>query len=193
MSEMGLASRASPVHTVMRNCTREGYNFGGQLGQMQGIIVTPSGDIWAVGIEKNQLVHIPNGDPSKGRVLCPKPGSSPADNPCKLVAPFHLAIDQQDRIWISNTAANWVTRFPASDPSKVETFKAGYSGSGMAIDGQGNVWVTNRLGSSDKARATPRTRAGGRKGRGELGSPPDPRDGRSTFRPRWGQCHDIAA
>jgi len=132
----------------------EGYNFGGQLGLMQGIIVTPSGDIWAVGIEKNQLVHIPNGDPSKGRVLCPKPGSTPTDNLCKLVAPFHLAIDQQDRIWISNAAANWVTRFPAADPSKVETFKAGYSGSGIAIDSQGNVWVTNRFGNSDKARAT---------------------------------------
>ncbi len=25
----------------------DGYNFGGQLGQMQGIIVTPSGDVWA--------------------------------------------------------------------------------------------------------------------------------------------------
>ena len=41
-----------------------------------------------------------------------------------------------------------VTRFPASDPSKVEKFKTGYSGSGLGIDSQGNVWVTNRLGSS---------------------------------------------
>ena len=39
-------------------------------------------------------------------------------------------------------------RFPASDPSKVETFKAGWSGSGLGIDSQGNVWVTNRFGSS---------------------------------------------
>ena len=32
--------------------------------------------------------------------------------------------------------------------SKAETFEAGWSGSGLGIDSQGNVWVTNRLGSS---------------------------------------------
>jgi hypothetical protein len=36
-----------------------GYTFDGQLGPMQGIIATPSGDIWAIGIEKNQLVYFP--------------------------------------------------------------------------------------------------------------------------------------
>jgi hypothetical protein len=40
-----------------------------------------------------------------------------------------------------------VVRFPASDPTMAETFKAGYSGSGLNIDSQGNVWVTNRFGS----------------------------------------------
>ena len=49
---------------------------------------------------------------------------------------------------MTNAASDHVTRFPAADPSKVETFKAGYSGSGLAIDSQGNVWVTNRFGSS---------------------------------------------
>ena len=38
---------------------------------------------------------------------------------------------------------------PAADPTKVETFKTGYSGSGLNIDSRGNVWVTNRLGSSE--------------------------------------------
>src|SRR5262249_61087134 len=41
-----------------------------------------------------------------------------------------------------------VTRFPASDPSKAEKFNTGWSGSGLGIDSQGNVWVTNRLGNS---------------------------------------------
>ena len=49
---------------------------------------------------------------------------------------------------MSNAFGDFVTRFPASDPSRAETFKAGYSGSGLSIDSQGNVWVTNRLGSS---------------------------------------------
>src|SRR5271165_1725267 len=40
-----------------------------------------------------------------------------------------------------------VTRFPASDPSRAENFKVGFNSSGLAIDSQGNVWVTNRFGS----------------------------------------------
>ena len=62
--------------------------------------------------------------------------------------PFHLGIDQQDRIWVTNAIATMSTRFPASDPTKVEKFKTGYSGSGLGIDSQGNVWVTNRFGNS---------------------------------------------
>jgi hypothetical protein len=123
----------------------EGYNFNGQLGLMQGIIVAPNGDVWAVGISKNQLVYFPNGDGAKGRMIC----EGRTVEPCKsLGGPFHLAIDQQDRIWVSNAFAPWVTRFPASDPSKAETFKTGFAGGGVAIDGQGNVWVANHLGNS---------------------------------------------
>ena len=48
----------------------EGITFNGQLGLMQGIIVTPSGDVWVVGISKNQLVYFPKGDPTKGRIVC---------------------------------------------------------------------------------------------------------------------------
>ena len=62
--------------------------------------------------------------------------------------PFALAIDQQDRIWITNAIGDTVTRFPASDPSKVEVFPTGGgSGKGMAIDSRGNAWVTNTMGS----------------------------------------------
>jgi hypothetical protein len=132
----------------------DGYNFGGRLGNMQGVIVTPRGDVWAVDEAKFQLIHFPEGDPSKGELLCQNKSSNPMENPCKLLAPFHLAIDQQDRIWVTGNLANWVTRFPASDPTRVETFKAGYSGSGLAIDSLGNVWITNRLGSSEKGRAS---------------------------------------
>jgi hypothetical protein len=64
----------------------EGYNFNGQLGLMQGIIVTPSGDVWALGVSKS--------DPAKARIIC----EGRDVEPCKsFIAPFHLAIDQQDR------------------------------------------------------------------------------------------------
>lgn len=130
----------------------DGYNFNGQLGSMQGIIVTPGGDIWAADMTKAQLVHIAKGDPAKGEVLCQNKSANPLDNPCKLIAPFGLAIDQQDRIWVTNGFGDYVTRFPAADPTKVETFKAGFFGGGLAVDSLGNVWVANKLGSSERGR-----------------------------------------
>jgi hypothetical protein len=123
----------------------EGITFGGKLGLMQGVIVTPSTDVWVLGLTKSQLVHFPKGDLTKGKILC----EGRDVEPCKsFLGPFHLGIDQQDRIWVTNALGGHVTRFPASDPSKVEKFGTGWSGSGLGIDSQGNVWVTNRLGNS---------------------------------------------
>jgi hypothetical protein len=123
----------------------DGITFDGKLGLMQGIIVTPSGDVWVLGVTKSQLVYFPKGDLGKGRIVC----EGDKEEPCKsFLAPFHLGIDQQDRIWVTNAFGEHVTRFPASDPTKAEKFKTGYSGSGLGIDSRGNVWVTNRLGNS---------------------------------------------
>src|SRR5262249_10652509 len=111
----------------------DGITFGGRLGKMQGVIVTPSGDGWVLGVEKNQLVYFPKGDPTQGRIVC----EGDQAEPCKsFSAPFHLAIDQQDRIWVANTGLPHVTRFPASDPSKAEKFRTGLNNSGMNIDSQ---------------------------------------------------------
>ncbi len=127
----------------------EGITLNGQLGLLQGIIVASNGDVWVLGVSKNQLVQFPKGDLTKGRIVC----EGRTAEPCKsFLGPFHLAIDQQDRIWVSNGVGDFVTRFPAADPSKVETFKTGYSGSGLNIDSQGNVWVTNRLGSAERGK-----------------------------------------
>ena len=124
----------------------EGITFGGRLGLMQGVIVTPGGDVWVLGLSKSQLVFFPKGDYKNGRIVC----EGREVEPCKsFIGPFHLGIDQQNRIWVTNAFGAHVTRFPASDPTKVEKFKTGYSGSGLGIDSKGNVWVTNRLGSSD--------------------------------------------
>ena len=123
----------------------EGITFDGKLGLKQGVIVTPGSDVWVVGITKSQLVHFPKGDLSKSKIVC----EGDKEEPCKsFLGPFHLGIDQQNRIWVTNGFGAHVTRFPASDPNKVEKFNTGWSGSGLGIDSQGNVWVTNRLGSS---------------------------------------------
>jgi hypothetical protein len=122
----------------------EGITFNGRLGLMQGVIVTPSGDVWVLGIEKRQLVHFPKGDLTKGRIVC----EGDSAEPCKsFLAPFHLGIDQQDRIWVANSGIDHVTRFPATDPSKAENFKVGFNSSGLGVDSRGNVWVTERFGS----------------------------------------------
>ena len=122
----------------------EGITFNGKLGLIQGVIVTPGGDVWALGVEKSQLIHFPKGDLSKGRIVC----EGDQQEPCKSFrGPFHLGIDQQERIWVSNSGVNHVTRFPAADPSKAENFKTGINNSGLGIDSQGNVWVTNRFGN----------------------------------------------
>jgi len=122
----------------------EGITFNGQLGLMQGVLVTPSSDVWVLGVSKTQLVYFPKGDLTKGKMIC----EGDSAEPCKsFLAPFHLGIDQQDRIWVTNAFAGHVTRFPAANPSKAEKFSVGYSPSGLAIDSQGNVWVTNRFGN----------------------------------------------
>jgi hypothetical protein len=127
----------------------EGYNFGGKLGYMQGIIVTPNGDVWAVDFSDDKVVYMPKGDPSKAKFYCQSTDGKPnKDSACKLSGPFHLAIDQQDRIWITNAIGDTVTRFPASDPTKVEVLPTGgHSGKGMAIDSKGNAWITNTAGA----------------------------------------------
>lgn len=100
----------------------EGITFNGKLGLMQGIIATPNGDVWALGVSKTQLLHFPKGDLTKGKILC----EGREVEPCKsFLGPFHLGIDQQDRIWVTNGAGGHVTRFPASDPSKAEKFGTG--------------------------------------------------------------------
>ena len=121
----------------------DGINFGGRLGLMQGIITAPNGDMWALGISKRQLLHFPKGDWKNGRIVC----EGDSAEPCKsFTAPFHLAIDQQDRIWVSDSSFH-VIRFPTSDPTKAVRFEVRSNNSGLNIDSQGNVWVTNRFGA----------------------------------------------
>jgi hypothetical protein len=125
-----------------------GYNLDGKLGKVQGIIVTPSGDVWALDFGGDRVIYMPKGDPTKVKFYCEATDGKPnKESPCKLSGPFFLAIDQQDRIWITNAIGDTVTRFPANDPSKVEVLPTGgHSGKGMAIDSKGNAWIANTIG-----------------------------------------------
>ena len=44
---------------------------------------------------------------------------------------------------MSNSQSDTVVRFPASDPSKAESFRAGISVRALALDSKGNVWVAS--------------------------------------------------
>ena len=99
----------------------EGWTLGGKLTNMQGIIVTPGGDIWAADTVSSQLVRIPKGDPSRAELLCQNPSGDLLKNPCKLVLPFAFAIDQKDNLWITNILGDHVTRFPGGDHSRAPT------------------------------------------------------------------------
>jgi streptogramin lyase len=126
-----------------------GYDFDGKLGHMQGILVAPNGDVWAVDNGNSQIVHLPGGDPSKGRILGRTVDSKPVDGTLQVKGPFGIAIDQQDRIWITNSSADTVTRFPAGNPADAEEIKVGYSPHAVAIDSQGNAWIGNLIGHPD--------------------------------------------
>ncbi len=70
----------------------------------------------------------------------------PVDGTLQVKGPFHLAVDQQDRIWITNGGSNTVTRFPASDPGNAEQITVGFGPRAVAIDSLGNAWVNNTIG-----------------------------------------------
>ncbi|MCC9608827.1 hypothetical protein LOC68_08315 [Blastopirellula sp. JC732] len=126
-----------------------GYDFGGKLGSMQGIIVAPNGDVWALDNGNSQVVYLPQGDASRGKIFTATENGNGSGVTLPLKSPFHLAIDQQDRIWITNSGANTVIRFPAKDPSKFEVFTVGFAPRAVAIDSQGNAWVCNTVGHPD--------------------------------------------
>jgi len=123
-----------------------GYDFDGQLGQMQGIIVTPAGDVWALDNGNSQIVYLPKGDPAQGRIFGRSGDGKPADGTLQLKAPFHLAVDQRDRIWVTNSGSDTLTRFPSGDPGRAEEIKVGYAPRAIAIDSLGNAWVANTVG-----------------------------------------------
>lgn len=100
----------------------EGITFDAKLGLMQGIIATPSGDVCALGLSKNQLLYFPKGDRTQGRIVCEGRDVEPC---ASLLGPFHLGIDQQNQIWVTNALGGPVPRFPASDPSKPEKSNSG--------------------------------------------------------------------
>lgn len=102
------------------------------LGLM-GVGVSAKGDVWVADGSGNQLLHFPGGRIKDGRIVKVK----------GLKSPFDVVIDSQNRVWVSNSQSDVVVRFPADDPAKVETFRAGIAVRALALDSKENVWVAS--------------------------------------------------
>lgn len=109
------------------------FPFKERLSNLMGIGVSAKGDVWIADGAANQLLNFPGGRIKDARIVKPK----------GLKSPFDIVIDSQNRVWVSNSQSDTVVRFPADDPSKVETFRAGIAVRAMALDSKENVWVVS--------------------------------------------------
>ena len=115
--------------------TENDFPFKEKLLGLMGIGVSTSGDVWIADGSDNQLLFFPGGSIKDGRIV----------KVAGLKSPFDIVIDDQNRVWVSNSSSDTVVRFPANDPSKVETFHAGIGVRALALDSKGNVWVANNM------------------------------------------------
>ena len=107
----------------------------GKTGGLQGVGVAENGDVWIADATKNQMLYFPGGRVKEGRLVQVQ----------GLKSPFGIAIDAQNRVWVSNAQSDTVVRFPANDPSQVQSFRAGIGVRGVALDSKGNLWVASNF------------------------------------------------
>jgi streptogramin lyase len=87
------------------------FPTAGKVGGLQGVATAANGDVWIANATKNQMLYFPGGRVKDGRLV----------QVAGLKSPFGIAIDPQNRVWVSNAQSDTVVRFPANDPSKVES------------------------------------------------------------------------
>ncbi len=109
-------------------------------GGLQGIGVAPNGDVWIAGTSSNNVLYFPGGDLSQGRKV------PDLNKEHLLSAPFAISVDQNNRVWISNTNGKSLVRYtPSAEGHAVDRFIVAGGGRGVALDSQGNCWVACNL------------------------------------------------
>ena len=115
--------------------TESDFPFKEKMFGLMGIGIAPNGDIWVCAGSDNQLLYFPGGRIKDGKIVKVE----------GLASPFDVIIDSQNRVWVSNSQSDTVLRFPADDPTKVETFHVGICVRAMDLDTKGNLWVSSNL------------------------------------------------
>ena len=115
--------------------SEQDFPFREKLHGLMGIGVAANGDVWIADSEGGQLLFFPGGRVKDGRIV----------KVAGLAGPFDVVIDEQNRVWVSNSRSDTVVRFPADDPTKVETFRIGLAPRALALDSKNNVWAVNML------------------------------------------------
>ena len=115
--------------------TEKDFPMAGKLGGLMGIGVAANGDVWIADGTKNDLLYFPGGRVKDGRIV----------NVKGLKSPFGIAIDAENRVWVSNSQSDTVVRFPADDPSKAESFRGRDWRPRHRLDSKGNLWVASNM------------------------------------------------
>ena len=115
--------------------TENDFPFKEKIFGLQGVGISATGDVWIADGSGDQLLHFPGGRVKEGQIV----------KVAGLKSPFDVVIDEQDRVWVSNSQSETVVRFPANDPSKAEVFRVGIGVRALALDSKGNVWVASNM------------------------------------------------
>jgi sugar lactone lactonase YvrE len=137
------------------------YSGGGINGAGFGITLDPNGDVWVgnFGFKgKGCTVTPPSNSVSEfnadGTPLSPDEtsGGSGGFTQGPISQPQGTVSDQRGNIWIANCGSDSVTQFPNGIPTSTNFTGIGVVGPfGMAIDIEGNAWITGN--TTDKVAA----------------------------------------
>jgi hypothetical protein len=108
-----------------------------EVGQLQGIATSKNGDVWIADNTGNYMIQFPGGDFRQGERISIE----------GLQAPFGVATDDQNRIWVSSSFNNKLTVIEGDSPDQYQTVTVALGARGLAIDSKGNVWLSQQSNS----------------------------------------------